>query len=226
MMLPMFPTVDGVEIDKIAAVGTIIELARRCGEQTTDTNGGNLYGGHSLRTGGAVYLSSLGLDAPKIEAMARWASPMLLRYARNAPLKSITADFRAKQAASGQPALQAGLNEEMVKLKEALQQVREKLSEVTASELRWSSRVRELEDQNLPARYVVNTASGIWHETFESMQTQSPQFWRTKCGWEYAQSNHSTSGQLPESVSWSHICGKCMPATRLALRNAAESTGS
>ena len=72
------------------AVATVVDLARIAGSATRDSNGKLLYGGHSLRTGGAHLLAAHGLDGTAIQAMARWHSPMLSYYAGLAPLSSIT----------------------------------------------------------------------------------------------------------------------------------------
>ena len=92
--LPLFPTEHGREVTKAAAVNTITSLASRCGSKTVDAHGRNLYGGHSLRTGGAVLLTGLGLDSVKVECLGRWHSSMLLHYSRLAPLKSLTKEYR------------------------------------------------------------------------------------------------------------------------------------
>ena len=75
--LPLFPDQYGKEVTKVNAVESIVQLASRSGEATTDVRGRNLFGGHSLRTGGAVTLAGLGLDSVRIECLARWHSPML-----------------------------------------------------------------------------------------------------------------------------------------------------
>ena len=75
--LPLFPDQYGKEVTKVNAVESIVQLATRSGEATTDVRGRNLFGGHSLRTGGAVTLAGLGLDSVRIECLARWHSPML-----------------------------------------------------------------------------------------------------------------------------------------------------
>ena len=94
--LSLFPTSHGETVSKIAVVQTINELERRAGYETANRFGESLFGGHSMRTGGAVHLSSFGLSETKIEAMARWRSPMLLHYARQAPLRAITEEYKQR----------------------------------------------------------------------------------------------------------------------------------
>ena len=47
-----------------------------------------------MRVSGAQALASLGIDLYKIELLARWRSPMIFHYARNAPTRAITQNVR------------------------------------------------------------------------------------------------------------------------------------
>jgi hypothetical protein len=98
--LPLFRTAAGHTVSKRMAVSTIAELASRNGASILDRGGKPLFGGHSLRTGGAQLLASHGLDQVKIQALARWKSPMLSHYAGLAPLRAFTSDFRKRAGIS------------------------------------------------------------------------------------------------------------------------------
>ena len=52
------------------------------------SDGVNIFGKHSWRATGAVYLSALGIELAKISLLARWASALIVHYARIAPLRS------------------------------------------------------------------------------------------------------------------------------------------
>ena len=71
------------------------DLATRAGEPILDDDGDKLYGNHSWRTGGAVYLTSIGIDPYKVNLLARWKSPMITHYAKLAPSKAIASEFKA-----------------------------------------------------------------------------------------------------------------------------------
>ena len=91
--MPLFPTEAGGRITKTSAVATIVEIVSRLGTPTRcDNSGGQLYGGHSLRTGGAQYLAGLGVDPLRIQAMGRWRSSLVIRYSCNKGAHGITAD--------------------------------------------------------------------------------------------------------------------------------------
>eukprot|EP00971_Amphidinium_carterae_P255328 5068872-Amphidinium_carterae.1 len=74
-------------------VRMIERLAGMCGEDLVDVHGVNKYGGHTARVEGARRLTSIGVDMHKVQLLARWASPMILRYAGEAPLDSLTQDY-------------------------------------------------------------------------------------------------------------------------------------
>ena len=78
--MPLFPNADGGGITKASAVATIVGIVTRLGLPThCHTSGGQLYGGHSLRTGGAHNLAGLGVDPMRIQAMGRWRSSLVIR---------------------------------------------------------------------------------------------------------------------------------------------------
>ena len=92
--MPLFPTPLGTRPTKPAAVSTIVAIAARLGTHTTSSTGGQLFGGHSLRTGGAQYLASLGVDTLRIQSMGRWRSNLVIHYAGDRGALGITEDTR------------------------------------------------------------------------------------------------------------------------------------
>ena len=92
-VLPLFPTAYGKEVEKAAAVATTVELVRLTGHPVHDGRGGALYGGHSLRTGGAKLLASRGVNPFKIQQLGRWRSPLVVHYAGEALATGIAADL-------------------------------------------------------------------------------------------------------------------------------------
>ena len=98
--LPLCPALDGSEGDKGPAVGTIFRLVELCGSQLQDDRGSFLYGGHSLRTGGAYMLASLGVNPYKIQSLGRWRSTLVIHYAGEAMHSNIASDL----AGPGAPA--------------------------------------------------------------------------------------------------------------------------
>ena len=92
--LLLFPQSSGQPMSPETAVNVVEELAQRTGEKLYDNEGNKLFGKHAWRAAGAVYLTSIGVDVYKTRMMAIWACELITHYARLAPLKAITADFR------------------------------------------------------------------------------------------------------------------------------------
>ena len=65
--LPLFPNESGTEVSKEVAVDTIRCCISKCGLPVLDDQSRPVYGGHSLRTGGAVAMASMGVDATRIQ---------------------------------------------------------------------------------------------------------------------------------------------------------------
>ena len=117
---PLFPTSDGLEVDRGAAVATIEAIVAAYGEQTQDDLGCSLYGGHSLRTGGAFLLASLGANPHKIQGLGRWRASLVIQYAGEAMHSGIARDLGV--ASSPDP---AALSDMISRLERRLLQLEE-----------------------------------------------------------------------------------------------------
>ena len=56
------------------------------GQYMEDAYGRPIYGGHSFRTGGAVWLASLRLELSRIQMHGRWQSSIIEHRVREVPL--------------------------------------------------------------------------------------------------------------------------------------------
>jgi hypothetical protein len=76
---PLFPTAKGRFPTKFCMIGTIVSAATKL---DLEINLGNkpVFGGHSLRRGGAQYLARSGVDVWRIQALARHSSSAILLY--------------------------------------------------------------------------------------------------------------------------------------------------
>ena len=77
--LTLFPTVDGMVCSKQSVVDTIKGFVIDMKMPVLGPSGEELYGGHSFRTGGAVFLASIGLDVQRIQLLGRWFSNVVER---------------------------------------------------------------------------------------------------------------------------------------------------
>ena len=217
---PLFPDALGRTVAKDKVVDTIKALAVRTGQPVLDSRGGNLYGGHSLRTGGAVYLTALGLDALRVEILARWASPMLAHYAQLAPLKSLTTECKRRYFASDADgsgtSTRADRNADLSRLQTSLDQLATKLDEVQAQEVRVLARLDALDAQSLPHTYVVNATSGKWHRIlFEDVDGHLDQ-WLAYCGWRFGKARYTRHRVIAPNVPACDFCERCLPEERSA----------
>ena len=79
----------------LAWMGFVDELAKLANQSLTLPSGARRYGKHSFRSTGAVLLARMGIEIFKIQLLARWASPVVMHYAREAPMATITAQFKS-----------------------------------------------------------------------------------------------------------------------------------
>ena len=215
--LPLFPDEGGHEVSKINAVATITELVRRYGDAVTDVRGRNLYGGHSLRTGGAVTLAGLGLDSVRIECLARWHSPMLAHYARLAPLRTLTQEYKAKALAADSRDGTNLITERLAKLQLVVDGL---VSRLDREEL-----VDETSESHLQAdTFVLNCVSDIWHlsAAHDSMTDKG----KTICKWEYSRHNSIQSSAEPFASLEHTFCNRCLPRLAIGSRSKEDITSS
>ena len=233
--LPFFPTFNGNTVDKAKVVLTFERLHERVGEPTHDEDGEKLLGGHSMRLAGARYLASSGLRIYQIELMARWKSPMILHYARSAPLTRLTQQFQDLTT-------RQNLNEILDDLQQRVKELQSKT--LAVSMIDWERKMKILEDRmaeldlstknmirqechqlkqsmfDIPAQYVQNILSGAWHKISVDGLTESPCFWTTRCGWKFGGSQFRRSNDQPES----RRCDKCWPKIRNVVSDSSSSS--
>ena len=214
--LPFFPNLEGKVVTKAMMVLTIEKIMEKAGLPIRDSAGRPLYGGHSWRTGGAVFLARLGLDAPRIEAMARWNSPMLLHYIRSAPIQSITKELLFLDRPSGarstcsMPAVMA--SDTNAKIDKLLAVLVARIDKAEALSAIKDDRLAVLEEANAPRQFIRNCSSGYWHNTREHCAGRMS---HTICGWLYTGHEVEVRTVLPEGLSRKMICGTCLPALKL-----------
>ena len=92
--VPLSPTADGGTVTESSLQEFVEHLAVMTGEPIYNANGVKNVGRHTWRGMGAIYFSELNLEIYKIQLLARSASPVILHYARNAPLRNITEAVR------------------------------------------------------------------------------------------------------------------------------------
>ena len=91
---PFFPTASGNAANEDHVVASVEQTATAVSDTVRDESGRRKFTGHTFRVQGAQFLAAMGLELFKIQLLARWASPIIMRYAAAAPLQAVTGDFR------------------------------------------------------------------------------------------------------------------------------------
>jgi len=223
--LPFFPTSSGKAVAKAKVVETFERIASVLGEPLKDEQGRRRFTGHLLRVLGARMLAAAGIELFKIQLLARWKSPIIMRYAAEAPLQAVTSDFLRKShrrdltelislaQAHKKPAQgdNAWVKSTSLKLKEIDATLFELI--LREGELRSMLAGQSTTDASSGhGHFIINSKSGCWHE-------RAPDSSATRCGWTFSDAPHETSDQL-NSKAWTDICEKCLPTRRRSMYRA------
>ena len=73
---------------------TVLAMAQRLGLPIHDNMGRLLYGEHVWRISGARHCNRHQVDLPTLMRLARWGSDVVLRYLADAPLSTLTLNYR------------------------------------------------------------------------------------------------------------------------------------
>ena len=175
---PLFPTAAGAIASKRSVVLTFEAIGRLCGQPMLSEHGLHLFGGHTPRVTGAQLYATVGLEINKIRLLARHSGDTILRYVRDAPLKSILADLgiaaRLKSSSSSTRAVTLGSKDAL-----RITKLESKVAELT---LILQSQAHELDRLNEAATsspimtFVQNMTTATIH------QSSPNYFGRTRCG--------------------------------------------
>ena len=182
------------------------------GAPLLSTAGGRRFGKHSWRATGAVYLSSLQLELFKIQLMARWSSPIIMRYARSASLQGLTAHVADLQSGSSLAKTLKGLQSRVDEVDAKLAALDVHTANHLRQELASASRCGgHLSDrvQEEGYRFVVNTVTSKCHGILTHLGFPT-KHWETKCGWKFGFAPHMVVTQPLDDRALS--CSRCHPA--------------
>ena len=222
--LPLFPTSDGDEVSRCAAVGTIYRLAELIGEPVRDSTGAFLFGGHSLRTGGAHMLASRGVNPFRIQSLGRWKSPLVVHCAGESMAMGI-ADEVARLSAGSQP---AAPSPDLASIEGFLRQLDARLQAIeTAAEAEPDpEQTRSHPAVVVDDPYVINRDTMAVHRT-EATSTTPAVEQRSTCGWRFglgrrwlrgSRTWHLRVAEIPPGTSWRSICPRCCGVERQLAR--------
>ena len=187
-------------------------LARSIGEQIFTASGVRLIGRHSWRSAGAVWLAGMRLDLYRIQLIARWASAIVLHYARLAPLKDITEHVRELGTVNS-------LGKVIKYLKDDLTQMKKKLLKMDANaktllEKEVTVAIATEQAKKTAPKFVVNSVTGCCH--LIAVASGEPRSWSSACTWEFGFAPH-TFADVP-AERWQDTCGRCFPDARRRMK--------
>lgn len=218
--VPLFPTSSGATVLKESVVSTIEKAAELLGIPTKDDQGRNLFGGHSLRVTGAQTMAAMGIPLLTIQLMARWSSSIVMRYVGEAPLASVTDDYRRANHGADLRAYMEASEEVFRHMRSQLQMLDERTLRVIEEEreLRKDAPAELLKEDRISRKgpaFIVSSSDKV-HVPRSRFFRDWPAFeWRAKCGWLFGLSEHSPVDELPPG---SKICRICMPLRGNATR--------
>ena len=151
---------------------------------------------------GAKYLSGIGVELYKLALLARWSSPIIMRYVGEAPLATVTSDCRKLLAGAQLHTLVEDLNRKVEQNLVRLESIAVLPQSSLTAEAR-SPHGRHLYSAN--SICIRNDESLIWHFSLGD---------KTACGWTFDVTRTTSSRGLPADVKPRALCDRCFPAVR------------
>ena len=208
---------------KRAVVETIEKIVTLMGLPIKDTDENNLYGGHTLRVSAAQHLARIGIALPIIMLLARWESQAIMGYVAEAPLATVTRDYKQKEAQDPLTHRISSLDQHISgNVEITATSDNSELANLEEKFARMESRLQKMEKIKLP--YVKNDISDVTHLIVFCDEASDPSEWQTKCGWRFYLGQHSRKEALP--IRPSLICGTCLPLEKMACKETASASVS
>jgi hypothetical protein len=199
----VFPTALGTFVSKERIGKSFEQLARRLGEPLVDDVGRNRFGGHSARVSGACFLANTGLELYKLAVLARWASPVLLRYVEEAPLKSITDHGKPFLAGHNLHDVLQDVLSRQLGTAGSLPNLRCEIAELIAE----NATMIKVDEAIQPHRFLLNPFTLILHRANDFVLAATPKV-ISLCGWCCHRSRCKLFRVFPNSEVFAELCDK------------------
>ena len=211
---PVAPSKQGKVMTKESVVRSIQAVAMFMGLEMTAPDGRDAITGHVWRISGSRMLARLGIIITLIMLLARWGSGVIIRYVKDAPLHTLSADY--KRAIVGKKAMIKDQPSTVEKLpSQVLDKVKKVLDETKAIEEKLTleidglaAQLKDLQDDVNPL-YVVSEKYNQWHRTRPWRDLPRSE-WRAWCGWPYAKVK-ATVDRRKTFKDGVDVCGRCFP---------------
>lgn len=176
-------------------------------EPLADDLGCQSFGGHSLRTGGASGLASLGANPFKIQTLGRWRSSLVLHYAGDALHRGVATDLiEASRPTGSVDALAAALGRMDARLDAMAATINAAAPPAFANS----------------GMYIANVRTACWHWTSSSPAWDHGLQKTDGCGWAFMRLRFERAHQCPANTPWHRVCDRCLPELRAKLRREQE----
>ena len=161
----------------------------------------------------------LRMELFRTQLMARWSSPIIMRYARLSPLSDITDHVRELQTSNNMAKLAGRIRPEVSGVTQQLAN----LDDATRKLLNMEANVADLKVQREADKrepeFVINDDAKCCHRVL--LKVGPPVDWRTPCAFRFGLARHHFVSAPPAS-GYKNLCRRCLPAHR-AERKAATS---
>ena len=154
-------------------------------------------------------MTGSGVEVYKVQLMARWASAVVARYTRPAPLKAITADFRN---ALVKKRLDISTGQTANKVNNTKRAMNTAISKVAKGVKELDDAVKKLENKSEDKGYIINLETNT-HRLLTTIN-ESGEKAKCCCGLKCADKEFWWT---PTPFDRNTTCGTCLPALRASL---------
>ena len=157
------------------------------------------------------------MEVSKIQILGRWLCMLVLRYCRDAPLKTTAIDYkRGRRATSykGQDEAHGTSHTNKKHLKEIMDTV---TAECEAKMTELKTLIKQVEEQGKPRAYVINRKTAKVHRAltyFEETGVDALAW----CGFKYGRAQVRLVNDVDPATHWRAICATCLPDVRATRR--------
>ena len=138
----------------------------------------------------------------KLALLARWSSPVILRYVAEAPLKTITTDCRRLLAGEELEAVVRDITKKAAHKDSDDANIKEAVGEL-------DNRLRKIELNN-EAAVVINLTTLVSHKVAFAQMGADRRLWSTRCGWHFAAGCAKFRVAPSNGVAAEHeLCDRC-----------------
>ena len=197
-------------MEKVQVVDAIQLTAKAAGLPTRGDDGKLVFTGHTWRIMGSRHMVRNGVQVPIVMLMARWDSNAVLKYIKDAPLITITGEFKRGVRALKIKAIEDKHHEFKGFSKKALADLQALRASVEHHERELAnvcSNISKLKYAVHPI-YVISDKYRKWH-VVPKFAGVAVGLWKARCGWRYGASKFERRSKPPAVWGADERCPRC-----------------